>query len=104
VAEAYEELSKKLADSGQIIEAGWVSLRHLTLQGAPEIQVREMRKAFFAGAQHLFTSILGFLETDKGAPEEPTTNDLRRMEMVYVELEAWVDSMKREAKGMVDPI
>lgn len=75
-------------------------MRHAVLpKDAPEIQVREMRKAFMSGAQHLFASILSFMDEDR----EPTANDLRRMEMVSVELEAFVDELKREAKGMVDP-
>ena len=90
----------ELADQGLLIEAGWFALRTLTLQGAPPIQIREMRKAYFAGAQHLFACISNFL--DDG--EEPTDDDMRRMEMIHVELEAFVDSLKREAKGMVDPI
>lgn len=90
------ELTKKLADHGQIIEAGWVGLKHSILKDASDVQVNEMRKAFFSGAQHLFTSILSFLDSD----EEPTANDLRRMEMVSVELEAFVDSLKREARGI----
>lgn len=93
-------IESKLADHGQLIEAGWIALRKLTLEGAPEIQVREMRKAFFAGAQHLFSCIVNLLDDE----EEPTADDLRRMEMIHVELEAWTDSMKREARGMVDPI
>lgn len=93
-------LERELVDKGLLIEAGWCLLRHLTLQGAPEMQVREMRKAYFAGAQHLFASITNFLDMS----EEPTPDDIRRMEMIHVELEAFVDSLKREEKGMVDPI
>lgn len=96
----YEAEIQKLTDRGLLIEAGWVALRFATLQDAPEIQVREMRKAFFAGAQHLFASITGVM--DDG--EEPTADDLRRMEMIHVELEAFVDALKREARGMVDPV
>lgn len=95
-----DDLTKKLNDEGQIIEAGWVALKMLTLVDAPEIQLREMRKAFFAGAQHLFASITSVLEDGV----EPTDNDIRRIEMIHVELEAWVDSIKREARGMKDPI
>ncbi len=91
---------KLIADHGQIIEAGWIALKAAALRGAPEIQVMEMRKAFFAGAQHLFSSIVNLLDDDS----EPTADDLRRMEMIHVELEAFVDSLKREAKGMVDPL
>lgn len=95
-----DQFTKDLVDKGQLLEAGWVALRHMTLQDAPEIQIREMRKAYFAGAQHLWASLFGFMEDG----EEPTPNDLRRMEMVQVELEAFTDSLKREANGIIDPI
>ena len=75
-------------------------MKAMTLQDAPEVQVREMRKAFFAGAQHLFASIATFLEEGT----EPTDNDVRRMEMIHVELEAFDDSLKREARGIRDPL
>lgn len=95
-----KNLERKAADHGNTIELGWIALKELTLQGASEIQVREMRKAFFAGAQHLFASIANLLDDER----EPTDDDVRRMEMIHVELEAWVDSMKREARGIKDPI
>lgn len=91
-----DAVTKRLADNGQIIEAGWTGLRLTLLQDAPEEQVREMRKAFFGGAQHLFASICSFLE----AGDEPTPNDLRRIEMISVELDAYVDELKREARGI----
>lgn len=98
---SYEAELKKLTDKGLLIEAGWVSLRIAVLpRDAPEIQVREMRKAFFAGAQHLFASMTNIMDDDR----EPTEDDLRRVEMIHVELEAWGDQLKREVKGMLDPI
>lgn len=91
-----DAITKKLADDGQLIEAGWVAMKHAVLRDAPEIQVREMRKAYLSGAQHVFASILSFLEEG----DEPTPNDLRRMEMISVELDAFVDELKREARGI----
>jgi hypothetical protein len=81
-----EQLSKRLADDGKLIEAGWVSLR---LNGialnAPAIQLDEMRMAFMAGAQHLFASIMTILEP--GAME--TEADLRRVDLIHQELESY---------------
>lgn len=91
-----EELTKKLADEGNLIEAGWVALKFATLKDAPEIQVKEMRKAYFAGAAHLFSSILSFLEED----ENCTGKDLHRMEMIHVELKAFEDALRRELAGI----
>lgn len=79
-------VSKKLADDGKLIEAGWVGLKAMSIPpDAPEIQVSEMRMAFMAGAQHLFASIMGIL--DPG--EEPTDADLRKMDLINAELEAF---------------
>jgi hypothetical protein len=44
-----------------------------------------MRLAFMAGAQHLFFSIMIFLEPD----EEPTDDDILHMELIHKELEAF---------------
>ena len=91
-----DAVTKYLADSGNLIESGWIGMRMTILRDAPEIQVNEMRKAFFSGAQHLFACIMSVMEDGT----EPTENDLRRMEMIHVELEAFCDSLKREARGI----
>jgi hypothetical protein len=81
-----EQLSRRLADDGKLIEAGWISLRVQTLPlDAPAVQLQNMRMAFMAGAQHLFASILTILEP--GA--EATDADLGRMELIHQELEAY---------------
>ena len=54
-----QELTEALADAGKIIEGGWDVFRIMVIpKEAPQIQVREMWMAFFAGAQHLFASIM----------------------------------------------
>ena len=79
-----EKISRELADGGRIIEAGWVGLRELAIPNtAPQTQIDEMRTAFFAGAQHLFASIMTILEPDA----EPTEKDLERMSLIHAELE-----------------
>ena len=85
--EETERLMKRLADDGKIIEAGWISLRLYGIPppGAPDIQVEEMRRAFFAGAHHLFASIMTVLEPGT----EPTANDLERMDKIHRELDAY---------------
>jgi hypothetical protein len=81
-----ERLTKDLADEGRLIEAGWVSLRLACVPlNAPKTQLDEMRNAFMAGAQHLFASMLGML--DPGVEETP--DDMRRMELIHNELEAF---------------
>jgi hypothetical protein len=57
------------------------------LEDAPKIQLQEMRQAFFAGAQHLFSSIMTILEPDA----EPTDKDLERMDLIDKELRAFIN-------------
>jgi hypothetical protein len=89
--EQIDEIVRKLADEGKLIEAGFVALRWKVIpRDAPEVQVEEMRKAFFAGAQHLFASIMTILEPG----EEPTENDLHRLTLISEELEEFVRELK----------
>lgn len=81
------ELERQLVDKGKLIEAGWVGLKIAAIpKDAPPIQLEEMRNAFFAGAQHLFASIMDFLEPG----EEPTETDLRRMDNIEKELNEFI--------------
>lgn len=81
-----DALSKKLADEGRLIEGGWKGFELLVIPtDAPEIQRREMRLAFFAGAQHLFSSIMSIMDSDR----EPTANDMAKMSKINDELAAF---------------
>lgn len=82
-----QKLMKKASDDGRLIEVGWLSLRLASLPpDAPQVQIDEMRNAFFAGAQHLFSSIMSILEPGS----EPTDADLRRFDLINSELEAFI--------------
>jgi hypothetical protein len=86
-----EQLSRKLADEGKLIEAGWVALRVQAIPlNAPAVQLQEMRMAFMAGAQHLFASMLGIL--DPGLEETP--DDMRRMDLIHKELAAFEQELR----------
>jgi len=86
-----DPLVKRLSDDGRLIEMGWIALRRMAVPpDAPDIQVSEMRMAYMAGAQHLFASMMGFL--DPG--EEPTDTDMRRIELIHRELEAFRKEME----------
>jgi hypothetical protein len=81
-----EQLTKRLADDGKLIEAGWVAMRlHVVPLDASGVQLSEMRLAFMAGAQHLFSSIMTML--DPGVDEIPA--DLTRMDLINQELDAF---------------
>jgi len=79
------ELTKKLADEGKLIEAGFAAMQVLMLQNASAAQVRDMRIAYMAGAEHLFRSITAVM--DPGLEE--TERDMRRMTLINDELERW---------------
>ena len=86
-----ERLSRELTDRGKLIEAGWVALRlHAIPLDASATQLSEMRMAFMAGAQHLFSSIMTILEPDA----EPTEKDLARMSLIHEELAAYVKEVE----------
>lgn len=86
-----DEVTKRLVDEGKLIEAGWQGLRLMAVSSeASEVQLRELRMAFFAGAQHLFGSIMSFMEEGS----EATDADMQRMEAVDAELEAFIAGFK----------
>lgn len=81
-----EALTKKLADDGKLVAAGFVALQRCVMSPeASESEVQDMRWAFFAGAQHIFASIMTVLEEG----EEPTERDIARMDLIDAELEEW---------------
>lgn len=85
-----EAVLKEWADKGKIIEGGWQAFVIVGgLQSASEQQLREMRRAYMLGAQHLFSSIMMVLDPETG----PTESDLRRMNLIHQELEAFRRSL-----------
>jgi hypothetical protein len=82
-----EKLSRKLTEEGKLIEAGWVGLRLVAIPvDAPAIQLEEMKMAFFAGAHHLFSSIMMVMDPD----EEPTEADMERLDLINNELDKFI--------------
>jgi len=94
-----QRLERELIDKGKIIEAGWIGLRLAAVpDNASAMQLEEMRNAFFAGAQHLFASIMSAM--DPG--EEPTEDDMRRMGCIQDELDDFIEKFELKhfpAKG-----
>lgn len=92
-----EELSRKLADDGKLLEAGWVAFRIAALpQQLTADQLRAMRLAYMAGCQHLFGSMMTMMEEDR----EPTAADMKRMDLINNELNAFVE---KELGPMLKP-
>ena len=86
------EVSKKLADEGKLIAAGWVGYRMMVLpQDAPAPQVEDCRLAFMAGSQHLFSSLMNIL--DPGQAETP--GDMRKIGLIDLELRTFAREMQQ---------
>jgi len=79
-------LSRELSAKGKLVEAGWLGFRLAVVHpDASPAQLGDMRGAFFAGAHHLYSSIMAIL--DPGT--EPTPGDLERMAKIAAELDAF---------------
>lgn len=86
VEAAAHETAKALIDQGMLLEAGFALFATYVIpKDAPAIQLQEMRLAFMAGADHVFSTVMGVLDPE----EEPTDEDMRRMELIHAEIEKW---------------
>lgn len=89
--QAITDLARKLSDEGLLIESGWVILRDILERNDGSLPPEDLhRTIFFCGAQHLFGSIMAVL--DPGAAV--TENDMRRLDSMKDELEAFGAAMK----------
>lgn len=73
------------------LAAGWTAFEQNVF--SPEIgpvQRREMRRAFYSGAQELFSTILSMLESG----DDATEGDLTKMDDLNAELERFVEDVK----------
>ncbi len=86
-SEALAEMARGLIDNGKLIEAGFIGVRIACIDPAakPE-QLQELRMFFFAGAMHVFNSIMITLGA---ADEEPTKEDFARLDKINKELQAF---------------
>jgi hypothetical protein len=70
----------------KVIENGFKSYQALVIpKDAPEVQVIECRRAFYAGAAILLTSMMNIMDEDR----EPTANDMMKMAGIQAELDAF---------------
>ncbi len=84
LAELADRIAAEWADKGMLLEGGWRAYVATSgLATAPELQQSEMRKAFFLGAEHLYSCMMQVM--DPG--EEPTDRDMLRMSLIDAELE-----------------
>lgn len=95
--ELHKEAVGLMLDEGTVIETGFRALRLLMPPDAPESMVRQMRKAFFAGAMHVWSSMLAVLDQES----QYTENDLRRMIGIQSELNKFSVELEVEAKAFL---
>lgn len=80
-----QQIAENWADKGMIMEGGWRAGSYLIFKDMTAEQTVQLRKAFFLGAEHLFSTIM--MVMDPG--HEPTERDLQRMSLIHKELEAF---------------
>ncbi len=75
------------------IQIGWESYRKLVVpDDAPDVQITETRQAFYAGASILFEGLMHGLD----AGNEPTDDDLQRMDDIQAEINAFGQQLDRK--------
>jgi hypothetical protein len=85
---AIVSLTKRATRDGKLIEAGWLGYRLTVMHdNSPQIQLDQCRQAFFAGAQHLFGSMMSIMDEDR----EPTQADMIRMGQISDELDRFIE-------------
>lgn len=87
------KLTKDLADQGKLVYGGWAAYEFLCLQNADAAKKTELRRAWFLSAEHVFTSILSFMEGDR----EPTEADFDKLTKLHNEL---IEFRKSEEKKL----
>jgi hypothetical protein len=101
IGKVADKIAGHFVDRGRIIELGFAAMIEQSYPGWKTMSAEQrdqLRTAFFAGAQHLFGSIMGMLEPGT----EPTEKDLRRMDMIAHELSAFIEEYKQR-NGITDP-
>lgn len=81
-----EKVTGELMAKGLLISAGWVMFETMFIpKQVHEHQHHDMRTAFFAGAQHLWSSIMYGLDEGR----EPSPLDIRKMDAIDEELKTF---------------
>lgn len=76
--------TKTVLSDMKYIQKGFDSYRSLVIpKNAPDIQVKECRYAFYAGAAMLFEAMMMIMDDDR----EPTEDELNKMQAIQKELD-----------------
>jgi hypothetical protein len=97
VDKAALELTRKLANEGRLLEGGFAAYVVTSKIGIDDPALPKLRDAYMSAAEHLWSSIMATLD----AGDDTTPADLRRMDAIQVELDAWrAQKMADLAKAM----
>jgi len=79
--------------SAKHIAAEWATFAEQVLpQHAPQVQVQETRRAFYAGAGCILHRVLRLVGDDD---DEPSAEDLQMMDDIMTELDEFMADVKR---------
>jgi len=102
IGKMVDAVTGEYVDRGQIVALGFAMFIAQEYpnykESLPVEEGRKLRRAFFAGAQHLFASTFSFL----GPGDEPTEKDLQRFTLVAHELNSFVAEWKQR-HNITDP-
>jgi hypothetical protein len=87
------KLTNDLTEQGLLIEAGWLSCRAASLPRDASAKVLDLgRMFFFAGAHHVFNSVM--FAFDDG--DVATDADMNRLDKVKDELDRFIEKWAKE--------
>lgn len=89
--ELFSIMAKELLNQCKIVEGGFSGYKtHIFPSGLPPFQEEELRNAFFAGAQHLYGTMMAVF-SEAG---DPSDEDMRNMDAIHTELKEFIKSFK----------
>jgi len=92
VTEVARQIQKKMADDGKILTGGFLAycvVNQITNESA-RLRAKD---AYYAGAEHVFTTLMNALDPDT-PDHEPTAADMQRMDKLWNEISAWQEEQK----------
>ena len=83
-----------IIDTGKIIESGYMALCIAAYPDAPEIQIQEMRNAFFAGARLALDAIIAIVN-DQASGATSHERSVEKIKKIDGELREFLSEFKR---------
>jgi len=84
-------ISEELTDRGVLVQGGWLTFNSVCLPADMSDNMRDIcRIAFFAGSQHLWSSVMTILDPNT----EPTARDMARMNSIHGELQQFAKELR----------